>query len=110
MNSFPIRRGCTCHTTKRFGEVALIGKTVLHSDVARESSQRRSAAIIHSQSPDSKSARLQAPVRVDDLLIICKKVKANWGEQWQSRHYFACEEVRKSGFGGEHADSNHRLM
>ena len=29
MNSFPIRRGCTRHTTKRFGEVALIGKTVL---------------------------------------------------------------------------------
>jgi hypothetical protein len=33
MNSFPIRRGCTRHTTKRFGEVALIGKTVLYSDV-----------------------------------------------------------------------------
>jgi hypothetical protein len=33
MNPFPIRRGCTRHTTKRFGEVALIGKTVLHSDI-----------------------------------------------------------------------------
>jgi hypothetical protein len=33
MNSFPICRGCTRHTTKRFGEVALISKTVLYSDV-----------------------------------------------------------------------------
>jgi hypothetical protein len=33
MNSFPIRRGCTRHTTKRFGEVTLIGKTVLYRDV-----------------------------------------------------------------------------
>jgi len=33
MNPFPIRRGYTRHPTKRFGEVALIGKTVLDGDV-----------------------------------------------------------------------------
>ena len=33
MNSLPIRRCCASHTTKRFGEVALIGKAVLYSDV-----------------------------------------------------------------------------
>ena len=33
MNAFPTRRGCTRHATKRLGEVALIGKTVLYSDV-----------------------------------------------------------------------------
>jgi ABC-type multidrug transport system ATPase subunit len=33
MGSFPIRRRRTRHTTERFGEVTLVGKTVLYSDV-----------------------------------------------------------------------------
>jgi hypothetical protein len=36
--------------------------------------------------------------------------KLIWPSHYPLHHCFACEDLKKSGFGGEHADSNHRLM
>jgi hypothetical protein len=42
-------------------------------------------------------------------LALASILKTSCSES-RTQYYFACEDLRKSGFGGEHADSNHRLM
>jgi hypothetical protein len=45
------------------------------------------------------------------MLVACFGERQNqFAEQSLTQYYFACEDLRKSGFGGEHTDSNHLLM